>query len=162
MSDLPIQAHYPDKHATCFGCGINNQAGYQIKSYWDGETALCRFTPGPEQTAFPGVVYGGLIASLIDCHSAACAAAAAYRAEGREPGNGPAITMVTGELKISYRAPTPMGPELLLSAKAVEVHPKKVLVRCELGPKGSVTAVGESIFVRADWQKLGAAAQETA
>ena len=69
--------------------------------------------------------------------------------------------MVTGELKISYRAPTPLGPELLLVAKPLEVHPKKVLVFCELGPEGKVTAVGNSIFVRADWQRLGAAAQQS-
>ena len=156
-----IQDYYPEKQANCFGCGVNNPLGHHLQSYWDGEKALCRFTPGPEQTAFPGAVYGGLIASLIDCHSAACATAAAYQAEGREPGSTPVITMVTGELKVSYKAPTPMGAELVLAARALEIHPRKVLVLCELGPEGKVTAVGNSIFVRADWQKLGAMAQSS-
>ncbi|MBW1794338.1 MAG: hypothetical protein JRF30_09095 [Deltaproteobacteria bacterium] len=65
-------------------------------------------------TAFPGFVYGGLIANLIDCHSIGIAIAASYEAEGREPGTEPQITFVTGTLKVKYLHSTPIDTELIL------------------------------------------------
>ncbi|MCB2225098.1 MAG: PaaI family thioesterase [Desulfarculaceae bacterium] len=142
-----IQSYYPAE-ATCYGCGPSNPHGLQIHSYWDGEIATCAFTPGPEQTAYPGVVYGGLIASLIDCHSIATAIAAAYQSEGRAMDTEPGITYVTGNLNVSYLAPTPLGPELTLKAWIKEAGPKKSVVLCELSAEGKVTAKGETIAVR--------------
>ena len=79
-----FQDTYPENVAHCYGCGRLNEHGHQIKTYWDGDETVTRFQPHPEHTAIPGFVYGGLIASLIDCHSTGTAAAAAYRAEQRE------------------------------------------------------------------------------
>ena len=66
MDEKPIQHYYPDEVAVCYGCGRNNPKGLQIETHWDGEEGVCRFTPEPHHTAFPGFVYGGLVASLID------------------------------------------------------------------------------------------------
>ena len=82
MTQISFQDQYPDIFAHCYGCGRLNEHGYQIKSYWDGDESVCHFQPKSYHTAIPGYVYGGLLASLIDCHGPGTAAAAGYRAEG--------------------------------------------------------------------------------
>ncbi|MCF8032278.1 MAG: PaaI family thioesterase [Desulfarculaceae bacterium] len=146
-----IQSYYDPQYATCFGCGQANPQGLRIQSYWDGEFATCGHTPGPEQMAYPGVVYGGLIASLIDCHSIATAIAAAYQAEGRPMDSRPPIAYVTGNLNVSYLAPAPLGPELELKAWISQATPKKSVVQCELSAEGKLRARGETIAVRYLW-----------
>jgi acyl-coenzyme A thioesterase PaaI-like protein len=114
MSDA-FQDHYPEDLAHCYGCGRLNAQGLQLKTRWADEAAgetITRFTPHAEHTAVPGFVYGGLIASLIDCSGTGSAAGAAYRAAGRRPGEGAPFRFVTGSLKVSYLKPTPLGPEL--------------------------------------------------
>jgi acyl-coenzyme A thioesterase PaaI-like protein len=96
----------------------------------------------------PGYVYGGLIASLIDCHGTGSAAAAAYRAEGREPGSEPALRFVTAALEVDYLAPTPLGPELELRGIIAEASPRKVIVDIALSVAGTVTARGRVVAVR--------------
>ena len=81
MTLKAVQDFYADDLAWCYGCGRLNQEGFQLKTYWDGDETVTRFTPRPYHTAIPGFVYGGLIASLVDCHGTGSAAAAAYRAE---------------------------------------------------------------------------------
>jgi hypothetical protein len=61
-ADKPIQSFYNPKAAICYGCGMNNPDGLHIQTYWNGEEGICHFTPLPEHTAFPGYVYGGLLA----------------------------------------------------------------------------------------------------
>ena len=78
-----FQDFYPDELAHCYGCGRLNESGLHIRTLWDGEESVTRFTPRPYHTATPGFVNGGVLASLIDCHGTGTAAAAAYRAEGR-------------------------------------------------------------------------------
>ena len=83
MPDKAIQDFYAEEFAHCYGCGSLNPEGLQIKSYWDGEEAVCHFTPKPcHSGGVPGFAYGGLIASLIDCHGAATASAAKLREQG--------------------------------------------------------------------------------
>jgi hypothetical protein len=79
MSEKAFQDYYPDYFAVCYGCGNLNELGHQIKSYWDGDESVCHFQPKPYHTALPGYVYGGLLASLVDCHGTGTAAAAGYR-----------------------------------------------------------------------------------
>jgi len=76
-----FQDYYPENVSHCYGCGSSNVHGHRIKTNWDGEESVTWFTPEPFHTAVPGYAYGGLIASLIDCHSTGTAAAAMYRAE---------------------------------------------------------------------------------
>lgn len=144
----PFQDYYSPQHSICFGCGSDNPSGLRIKSIWEGEEAVCRFLPQPEHTAFPGIVYGGLIASLIDCHCIATAIAAAYRAEGREMDSQPPIMCVTANLNVSYLRPTPMDTELVLRARIKQTQGRKTVVACSLFAGEEETARGEVIAVR--------------
>lgn len=145
---LAVQDTYADEVAICYGCGRNNKHGLHVRTYWDGELGRATFTPRPEHTAFPGYVYGGLLASLIDCHSLGTAIAAFYDAAGREIGSDPVITCVTGNLNVSYKKPTPMGVELTLETRVKELTEKKAVVVTELYADGVVTVVGEVVGVR--------------
>jgi len=148
MSEKAFQETYPDDLAQCYGCGSKNEKGLQIKSYWDGEESVCEYTPRPEHIAIPGYVYGGLIASLVDCHSTGTAAAAAYRAAGREMGSEPALRFVTASLHVDYLKPTPLGPPLKLRGTVKEQSARKVVVGCTLSAGGEVCVRGEVVAVR--------------
>ena len=145
---LAFQDTYPENVAHCFGCGRLNAHGHQIKTYWDGDETVTRFQPHPEHTAIPGFVYGGLIASLIDCHSTGTAAAAAYRAENRPMGSEPPLRFVTGSLHVDYFKPTPMGPELVLRGRVREIKGRKVVVEAEVWAGDVLTARGEVVAVQ--------------
>jgi acyl-coenzyme A thioesterase PaaI-like protein len=149
MTDKAIQDSYGDEFAVCYGCGHNNPKGLHIKTYWDGTEGLCRFKPQPYHTAFPGYVYGGLIASLIDCHSTGTATAAVYEAEGREPGTDPPVRFVTGTLTVRYLHPTPVDKELVLRARIKELREKKAVVTCSLYADNKECAQGEVVVIRA-------------
>jgi acyl-coenzyme A thioesterase PaaI-like protein len=148
MSDPGFQDFYPDEFAHCYGCGRLNEHGFQLKTHWDGDETVTRFTPRAEHTAMKGYVYGGLIASLIDCHGTGSAAGAAYRAAGLAPGEGPAQRYVTASLKVDYLKPTPLGPELVIRGKIREIKGRKTIVDAELSADGVVTARGEIIAVQ--------------
>ena len=92
--DIIIQQHYNDDTAVCYGCGKNNPHGLHLQTHWDGTEGVCHFTPQPHHTAFPGVVYGGILASLIDCHSI-CTAYAASRSHTARSVLKPATTSTT-------------------------------------------------------------------
>lgn len=143
-----IQESYNPKAAICYGCGRNNEHGLHIQTRWDGEIGHSIFTPRPEHTAFPGYVYGGLLASLIDCHSMGTAIAAMYDAENREPGSTPEITCVTGNLNVSYKKPTPIGVELKLESRIKELTEKKAIVTTEIIADGVICVTGEVVAVR--------------
>lgn len=143
-----FQDFYPDSLSYCYGCGTNNSHGLQIKSYWDGEESVTIFHPKEYHLAFPGYVYGGLIASLVDCHCVGTAAAAAYREEGREPGTLPAFRYVTGSLQVDFLKPTPLGPEIHVRAKVVEIKGRKTVVEATILVDGSITARGRVVAVR--------------
>lgn len=121
MNDKAFQDYYPDHFSHCYGCGRLNEQGLKIKSYWDGDETVCTFSPEEKYTAIPGLVYGGLIASIIDCHSTGSAAAFAYRSEGREMGSEPAIRFLTASLHVDYLRPTPLGVPLTLRSHAREI-----------------------------------------
>jgi acyl-coenzyme A thioesterase PaaI-like protein len=93
-------------------------------------------------------VYGGLIASLVDCHAIGTAAAAVERAAGREIGAVPAPRFVTGSLRVDYLKPTPLGPEIVLRARAREIGSRKVTVDVSVEVEGVQTARGEVVAVR--------------
>jgi acyl-coenzyme A thioesterase PaaI-like protein len=145
---VAIQDLYPADFAHCFGCGKENRAGHRLKSYVEGEAIVARFTPRPEHVSVPGFVYGGLIASLIDCHAMATAAAAAERAAGRAIGERPAPRFVTAVLRVEFVAPTPLGPEVELRSRVREQSERKAVVEVWLSAGGCVTARGEVVAVR--------------
>ena len=148
MQVKPIQDYYPDDVAHCYGCGRLNEHGHQIKSYWDGDETISHFTPEKYHTAVPGYVYGGLIASLIDCHGTGTAALAAYRAENRDYDSLPPFRFVTASLQIDFLKPTPLGVELELKGKIIEIKGKKVISEITLSANGIITARGKVVAVK--------------
>ncbi|MCK5348131.1 MAG: PaaI family thioesterase [Desulfobacula sp.] len=148
MTQKAFQDYYSDDFSHCYGCGRLNEHGLQIKSYWDGEESVVKFLPNEHHIAIPGFVYGGLIASLIDCHCVGTAAAATYRAQGRDMDTEPSLRFVTGSLKVNYLAPTPLGVELEIRGKVIEVKEKKVVVDATLLANNKVCATGNVVAVR--------------
>jgi len=143
-----FQDCYPDDLSHCYGCGRLNEEGLRIRSRWDGEESVCVFTPRPEHTAIPGMVYGGLIASLVDCHGTGTAAAAAFRAAGSEVGTERDFRFVTASLHVDYVAPTPLGPPIEVRGVVEEIKGRKVVIRATVSVDGTVTARGRVVAVR--------------
>jgi len=146
-----FQDYYPDHLSWCYGCGRLNEHGLQIKSHWDVEqpdTAVCTFTPRPYHTAVPGYVYGGLIASLIDCHCTGTAAAAMYRAEGRAMDTEPPFRFVTASLHVDYLRPTPLDGPLTVRAQVKAIKGRKVVLAATLTAGGAACAQGEVVTVQ--------------
>lgn len=148
MSDVAIQDIYPADVAHCFGCGRDNPRGHRIKTYWREGVGVARFTPHAEHLSFPGFVYGGLIASLIDCHAIGTAAAERLAASGGAFAPDAAPRYVTGSLSVRYLKPTPIGVELELVGRVREAGERKSIVEVELSADGVVTATGEVVAVR--------------
>ena len=148
MTNDAIQDHYPDDLAHCYGCGRLNPHGHQLKTRWDGDETVSVFQPEPYHIAIPGYVYGGLIASLIDCHGTGTAAAAAYREAGREPGTEPAFRFVTASLNVRYLRPTPLGVPLTVRGRVTELKGRKVVVAATVTAEGEVCATGEVVAVQ--------------
>ena len=143
-----FQDFYPENVAHCYGCGRLNGHGHQIKTHWDGDETVTRYTPRPEHTAVPGFVYGGLIASLIDCHSTGTAAAAAYRAEHPALASLPPLRFVTGSLHVDYEKPTPLRPELELRGPVKEPKGRQSAIESEVPVGGIAPAPGHALAVQ--------------
>ena len=145
MPEKSFQDYYPENVAQCYGCGRLNEHGHQIKNFWDGDETVTRFRPQPFHTAIPGYVYGGLIASLIDCHCTGTAAAAMYRAEGREMDTEPPFRFVTASLHVDYLKPTPLHGELVVRGRVKEIRGRKVVVEAAVYAGEILTARGEVV-----------------
>jgi len=150
-----FQDYYPDNVAHCYGCGRLNADGLQIRTFWDGDESVTRFQPRPHHTAIPGFVYGGLLASLVDCHGTGTAAAASYRAEGRAMDSEPPFRYVTASLHVDYLKPTPMNVELELRGRVSEIRGRKVVVQVTLFAAGVATVKGEVVAVQMPKAFLG-------
>lgn len=148
MDQKAFQDYYPDGFSHCYGCGRLNEHGHQIKSYWDGDETIAVYTPRPEHMAIPGYVYGGLIASLIDCHSTGTASAAAYRREGREMDTLPPMRFVTASLQVDYLRPTPLGVPLEVRGRVEEIKERKVVVSTTVSAEGEICAKGTVVAVK--------------
>ena len=148
MNAPAFQDAYPDDLSHCYGCGRLNEHGLQLKSRWDGEETVAVFTPRPYHVALPGFVYGGLIASLVDCHGTASAAAAACRAEGRELGSEPPVRFVTAALHVDYLRPTPLGGPLEIRGRIEEIKGRKIVVAATVSAGGQLCARGRVVAVR--------------
>jgi acyl-coenzyme A thioesterase PaaI-like protein len=142
-----VQDHYPEDFSHCYGCGRLNAEGLHVRSVPEGEEWVARFTPKAAHIAVPGFVYGGLLASLVDCHAMGAASGAALRRAGGTLGKDPSPRYVTASLKVDYRRPTPLGPELELRAKVLDASEKKTRVAVEVLAAGQLTANGEVLAV---------------
>ncbi len=141
-----IQDLLPGNH--CWGCGPDNPRGLQIKSHVEGDETVCRFQPSPDHMAGPThVVYGGIIASVIDCHTVITAIADLYRAAGRPVGSSPHLWAVTASLKIDYLAPMPIDQPMELRARVRETRGRKRVVECTVRSGDRICARAEVLVV---------------
>jgi acyl-coenzyme A thioesterase PaaI-like protein len=148
MTQKAFQDNYSEDFSHCYGCGNLNQHGLQIKTYWDGNETVTKYLPEEKHIALPGFVYGGLLASLIDCHCVGTAAAATYKAQNRPMDSKPSLRFVTASLKVDFLAPTPMGVELEIRGKIIEVKEKKVVVEAKVLAGNTLCAKGNVVAVR--------------
>lgn len=145
-----IQDEYPDDFAMCFGCGRLNEKGYRFRTGWNGDETITIYEPEAEHTAIPGFVYGGIIASFVDCHGTGSAALALHREKGHEPGDGvDAPRFVTASLRVDYIKPTPQEVPLIAIGKIEKVHPKRWKIHTEVFADGvlCVTGVVEAVVM---------------
>ena len=141
-----FQDHMPGN--VCFGCGAENPEGLQIKSYWDGEEGVCVFRSQPRYHGWEAVINGGILATVVDCHTMCTAMADAYRREGRVLGSEPVYRYATGTITVRYRKPTPNDRPIEVRARVVEVNGRRTRLTFEVRADGVVTADGEAIGFR--------------
>ena len=124
----------------------------QLKSFWNGDEAVATWRAQPHHCGgAQDNLNGGIIASLIDCHSLNLAIAHAYRAEGRAIGSAPRIGYVTANLNVSYLKPTPLHEQIDLRARIAKLDGRKAWVDCALSVAGLIRATGEVLGVRVEW-----------
>ena len=150
-----FQDNMPNNH--CFGCGPDNDHGLQIQSHWsddDPSVAVCRFQPAAHHCAGPTkFLNGGVIATVIDCHSVCTAVAETYRRAGRDIGQGEPIYFATGRLEIDYLRPVPIHLPITLRASAGISTEKSLWVECTLESDGKPRAKArvEAVQVPSAW-----------
>lgn len=140
--ELALQDRYAPDNA-CFGCGPANERGLQLKSRVQGDVVVAEFRPEPHHQAFPGVLNGGIIGALLDCHSNWTAAHALMQARGLA---APPCT-VTADFHVKLRAPTPLSGALNLRAKPIRIEGDRCTVDAELSSEGKITATCRGTFV---------------
>jgi acyl-coenzyme A thioesterase PaaI-like protein len=149
MGDLSFQEQGSVLY--CHGCGADNARGLQIKSYWDGAEGVATWKAEPHHCGGSrDILNGGIIASLIDCHSLNLAIADAYRAENRPIGSRPRIGYVTANLNISYLKPTPIHETIELRARIRKLQGRKAWVNCTLSAAGEIRVTGEVLGIRVE------------
>jgi acyl-coenzyme A thioesterase PaaI-like protein len=132
----------------CWGCGPDNPDGLQIKSYWSGDTTICRYQPEPHQAGWPGVLNGGILATLVDCHCVCTAISAARRARQGSGDDDDRAAFATGSLSVSYLRPVPIDATVELTARITEQTPRKTRLECTVVARGQVCARAEVLAVR--------------
>ena len=139
---LSLQQRLAPKNA-CFGCGPANEKGLRIQSFVQGDRVVCEWRPEKHHEAFEGVLSGGIIGTLMDCHSNWCAIWTMMQRTGSET----APCTVTAEYSVQLRRPCPTDGPVRLEARPVEEDDQKVVVETELIAGGKVCATSRGVFV---------------
>jgi len=143
MTQQSLQDRYAPR-GTCFGCGLANARGLQIKSFPEGDAVVCAWQPEPHHEAFAGCLNGGIIGTLLDCHSNW---AAAWHLMNQNALEKPPCT-VTAEYAIKLKRPAPTGEGLVrLTARVVEASEDRATTEAELAAGGRVCATCRATFV---------------
>jgi acyl-coenzyme A thioesterase PaaI-like protein len=145
MTDLresSLQEKYGAKHI-CFGCGPANEKGLRIKSFVRGDEVVATWRAEPHHQAFAGMLSGGIVGTLLDCHSNWTAA---YHLMKKNALATPPCT-VTAEYAVKLLRPTPFDGEITLRARAVEVGGRKAVIEAELRSDGVPCATCRGTFV---------------
>jgi acyl-coenzyme A thioesterase PaaI-like protein len=133
----------------CFGCGTLNAQGLHIKSRWEGDEFICVWQPRPEHVGYPGYVYGGTIASVVDCHAIWAALSVHCQGAGHDLSSGPPpFGVVTGSLRVDYLKPALVAQTLELRARIVEHGERKSVVACSVRQGSIECATAEVVTVR--------------
>jgi len=142
MSEASLQETYAPRNA-CFGCGPANEKGLRLRSIPRGEEVICRWTAEPHHEAFPGMLNGGIIGTLLDCHSNWTAAWHLMRKAGDDH---PPCT-VTASFAVKLLRPTPSDQPVELVARVVDSSDRRADIHAELRSGGEVCASCEGVFV---------------
>ena len=126
----------------CFGCGPANTSGLRIKSRPAGDEVTATWSPEKHHEAFEGVLSGGIIGTLLDCHSNWTAAAALMRSTG----SGTPPCTVTAEYHVRLLRPTAATAPVRLRARAVEVGDQRAVVEATLESKGKIAATCRGVW----------------
>jgi acyl-coenzyme A thioesterase PaaI-like protein len=140
-SDAVQDRYAPRNH--CFGCGPSNEKGLRIKSRIDGDALVAEWTPRPEHEAFDGILSGGVIGALFDCH--ANWTAACHLMEARGAASPPCC--VTADFQVRFLKPTPSTGPVRLHARVVEARGDRATVEATMEAGGKVTATCRGTFV---------------
>jgi len=141
MEEQSLQDKYAPANR-CFGCGPANEKGLRIKSFVDGEEVIADFVPEDFHEAFPGMLNGGIIGALLDCHSNWTAAHHLMLQGGLEK---PPCT-VTADFHVKLKRPTPLGP-VRLRARVADAHDDRCAIEATLEAGGKITATCRGTFV---------------
>ncbi len=142
MSAKSLQETYaPD--CACFGCGPANAKGLRIRSFAQGDALVAEWKPETHHEAFPGMLNGGIIGALLDCHMNWTAAHHLMKSAGAAK---PPCT-VTAEFSVKLTRPTPTNAPVSLSARVVDSSPDRATIEATLSSGGKVTAIGKGLFV---------------
>ncbi len=142
MNGKSVQEQYAP-NSICFGCGPANENGLKIKSYRINNGLEMEFDPEEKHQAFPGVINGGIIGSLIDCHGNWTAAIAIMEKNELE---SPLCT-VTAQYEVKLKRPTPLGHTLKLKSRILGVQEDRAEIVIELKADGKTCATGRGLFV---------------
>ncbi|MAW93216.1 MAG: thioesterase [Euryarchaeota archaeon] len=142
MNGKSVQDQYAP-NSICFGCGPANENGLKIKSYRINNGLEMEFDPEEKHQAFPGVINGGIIGSLIDCHGNWTAAIAIMEKNELE---SPLCT-VTAQYEVKLKRPTPLGHTLKLKSRILGVQEDRAEIVIELKADGKTCATGRGLFV---------------
>jgi len=138
-----IQEYYDEEFAHCYGCGRKNTEGHHLKTYLKDDVTISKFTPEDYHIAIEGFVYGGLLASLIDCHGTGSASIFYARENSIAVKNYNAPRFVTGSLTVKFLKPTPLHKELIIKGELKEITAKKVITKIEVFVDDIVCVTGE-------------------
>lgn len=141
--DAPCLQEQYAPHNTCFGCGPANEGGLRIRSFLDGDDVIAEWTPIELYEAFPGMLNGGIVGTLLDCH---CNwTAAAHLMQSRNTDSPPCT--VTADYAIKLRRPTPSNQLLRMRARVVESEGDRAIVEATLESGGKQCATCRGTFV---------------
>lgn len=127
----------------CFGCGPSNEQGLRIRSFESGDEVVCDWTPQPHHLAFDGIVNGGIIGAILDCHSNWTAARHFMKSRGA----GEVPPTVTSDFHVTLKRPTPIDATLHLRAHVAEATEDRAVIEATLEAKGKITATCRGTFV---------------
>jgi acyl-coenzyme A thioesterase PaaI-like protein len=127
----------------CYGCGPANEKGLQIRSFEEGDELVCDWKPEAHHLAFEGIVNGGILGSILDCHSNW---AAAYHLM-KKRGENELPATVTSDFHVTLKRPTPIDATLHLRARLVESTDDRAVVEATVEANGKVTATCRGTFV---------------